>query len=63
MLLLACPQLMLLSLPRVEAKGFVATIGIVAHKGGISWDPPLIWVSMAFYIFPCTWKMLPSMLT
>jgi hypothetical protein len=37
--------------------------GTEAHKGvGSPWGPPLIWVSMAFHIFPCSWKLLPSWL-
>jgi hypothetical protein len=50
-----------LSLLRVEAKRWktVAKVGIVAHKG-VSF--PQKWVSMDFYIFPCTWKLLPPWL-
>jgi hypothetical protein len=29
------------------------------HMGGV---PLLIWVSLAFYIFSCTWKLLPPWL-
>jgi hypothetical protein len=37
--------------------------GTVSHKGaGSPWGPLIIWVSLAFYIFPCTWKLLPPWL-
>jgi hypothetical protein len=57
--------LMLLPSLRVEVKGWksVTKVGTVAHNGlGFPWGLLLIWVSLAFYIFPCTWKLLPSWL-
>jgi hypothetical protein len=59
------PCLMVLPLLRVVTKGWkvVAKVGTEAHKGvGSPWGPSLMWVSVAFHIFPCTWKLLPSWL-
>jgi hypothetical protein len=61
-LLLGLPCLLLLPLPRMEVKGRKA-VGTVAHKEVVSHRAPLlIWDFLAFYIFPCTWKLLPPWL-
>jgi hypothetical protein len=64
-LLLGLPCLLLLPLLRMAVKRqmVVAKVVNVAQKRVVSLGGPLlVWVSLAFYIFPCIWKLLPPWL-
>jgi hypothetical protein len=47
----------------VKRQMVVAKVVNVAQKRVVSLGGPLlVWVSLAFYIFPCIWKLLPPWL-